>query len=212
MGPVTADLRALRRQLRRLRTGLPQSQRLAAERQIHRYLRQLRVFRPGVRVAVYLSMRGEASLAASLGDAATSRAQLYAPRILNHRRHTMTFVPFDPRAATRRNGYGIAEPPAPLSRARRTVELDVVLVPLLGFDRRGVRLGMGAGYYDRALRRRIDPTRAFRRPRLIGIAYACQELPSIAPAPWDVPLDLVVTEREIVRCRPLPPPGFTDPS
>jgi len=59
------------------------------------------------------------------------------------------------------------------------------------------------------LRRRLDPSRAWRRPRLIGVAYACQELPSIDAAPWDVPLDCVVTEREIVRCAPLPLPCIT---
>jgi len=57
---------------------------------------------------------------------------------------------------------------------------------------------MGAGYYDRALRRRRERTRAWRRPRLIGIAFACQEVARIEPSPWDVALDCVVTEREVV--------------
>ena len=76
--------------------------------------------------------------------------------------------------------------------------LDVVLVPVVGYDRRGNRLGMGAGFYDRALRRRLDARRAWRRPRLVGVAFACQELPGIAASPWDVPLDLIVTEQGIV--------------
>jgi 5-formyltetrahydrofolate cyclo-ligase len=78
------------------------------------------------------------------------------------------------------------------------VGIDVVVLPVVGFDRRGNRLGMGAGYYDRALRRRQDAARAWRRPLLVGVAFACQELPAIPASPWDVPLDLIVTERGII--------------
>jgi 5-formyltetrahydrofolate cyclo-ligase len=74
--------------------------------------------------------------------------------------------------------------------------LQLIFVPLVGFDVRGNRLGMGAGYYDRAL--------AFRRrrehwdgPRLIGIAHSCQQVDAIDPTPTDIPLDAVVTERDI---------------
>jgi len=73
-----------------------------------------------------------------------------------------------------------------------------VLVPVVGFDRRGNRLGMGAGFYDRALRRRLDAGRPWRRPRLVGVAFARQELPGIAASAWDVPLDLIVTELGLV--------------
>ena len=75
--------------------------------------------------------------------------------------------------------------------------LDVVLLPLVGFDRQGHRLGTGGGFYDR--------TFAFRQqspapPLLIGIAYTCQEVDSLEPAEWDVDLDWVVTEREAIDC------------
>jgi 5-formyltetrahydrofolate cyclo-ligase len=58
---------------------------------------------------------------------------------------------------------------------------------------------MGAGFYDRALRPRLDRAQAFRRPRLIGVAYSVQQVEQLDPAPWDVALDLVVTERGILR-------------
>jgi 5-formyltetrahydrofolate cyclo-ligase len=58
---------------------------------------------------------------------------------------------------------------------------------------------MGAGFYDRALRRRGDRTRPFRHPRLIGVAFAIQRVERIDPAPWDVALDMVVTERGVFR-------------
>jgi len=208
----TPDIRATRLQLRRRRRSIPRAKRLAAERAILRHLKQLRVFRPGARVAVYLSMPGEVSLRAGLADAARAGTRLYAPRIISRRRLSMFFLPFAPGGRTPSNFFGTQEPDGNFDRRLATLEFDTIVVPLLGFDRRGVRLGMGAGYYDRTLRRRIDPARAWRRPRLIGVAFACQELAVIEPAPWDVPLDCIVTEREIVRCRSQPLPAATSPT
>jgi 5-formyltetrahydrofolate cyclo-ligase len=74
------------------------------------------------------------------------------------------------------------------------VEPDVVLMPLLGFDRSGTRLGYGGGYYDRTL------AGLGRRPVLVGLAFAEQALDVDIPRePHDVPLDLVVTEEGVTR-------------
>jgi len=212
MARVTPEVRAARQRLRRLRLAVPGATRRAAERAILRRVRRLRVFRPGARVGIYLAIRGEISLATGLPPARNSGVLLYAPRITSRRRGTMVFVPFDPHALTARNVFGIAEPLAAAGRRQPVASLDTVIVPLVGFDRRGMRLGMGAGFYDRALRRRRDPSRHWQRPRLVGVAFACQELSAIDAAPWDVPLDWIVTERELVHCRPAPVPATTDPT
>jgi 5-formyltetrahydrofolate cyclo-ligase len=81
-------------------------------------------------------------------------------------------------------GFGTLAP----SELSPQVEPDVIVMPLLGFDKRGTRLGYGGGYYDRTLER------LSRRPRLVGIAYAVQELEDIPREPHDVPLDMIVTE------------------
>ena len=113
----------------------------------------------------------------------------------------MAFVALEPFARLERSSYGLLEPSSHRRIRNIGAGIDVVLVPLLGFDRAGHRLGMGGGFYDRMLRRRRDPGRAWRRPRLVGIAYACQELEYIEPASWDVGLDYVVTEKELIHCR-----------
>jgi len=76
----------------------------------------------------------------------------------------------------------------PLSTVKQ-VTPDIVLMPLLGFDRQGSRLGQGAGYYDRALARQSDPLR-------IGIAWSVQEFENLPADPWDMPLDAILTEAE----------------
>ena len=189
--------RAARRRLRALRQSMPAAARAAAERAIAARLRRLGLARPGLRVAAYLAMPGEASLDNFLAVAAAAGTRLYVPRVTSRRRRTLEFVELAPGSSLRRGAYGIAEP-SRRGRPVRTGQLDVVLVPLVAFDRDGHRLGMGAGYYDRALAPRRDRNRAYRRPKLVGIAYSCQELASITPRAWDVALDAVVTEHELI--------------
>ena len=199
---------AARRHFLTLRRRMPADQRRAAERAIRRELQRLGLWRRGRRVGVYLGMPGEVDLRPTFQDAWAQGAQLYVPRIRNLRSGEMAFVPLRPGASMRRNGFGIEEP-AGLGRVA-VLMLDAVLVPLVAFDGRGHRLGMGAGFYDRALRRRLDRAQPFRRPRLVGIAYAIQQAAAIERAPWDVALDLVVTERGVLHCDAVPSlnPGF----
>jgi 5-formyltetrahydrofolate cyclo-ligase len=158
-------------------------------------------FRRGRRIAIYLAMPGEVDPAAILRAARRAGCEIFVPRVSSRRRGRMSFVPLRPDARLRPNAYGIAEPVARDGERVRPLELDLVLMPVVGFDREGNRLGMGAGYYDRALRHRRDTARSWRRPRLVGLAFACQEVESIASSPWDVALDVVVTERGVVRPR-----------
>ena len=73
---------------------------------------------------------------------------------------------------------------------------DVLIVPLLAFDRRGHRLGYGAGYYDMT----IAALRAAKTVTAIGIAYAVQEVAAVPTEPHDARLDLVLTEAEVIDC------------
>ncbi|MGP1395648.1 MAG: 5-formyltetrahydrofolate cyclo-ligase [Inquilinaceae bacterium] len=89
------------------------------------------------------------------------------------------------------NRYGIAEPGPECEEASP----DVVLVPLLAFDRAGHRMGYGAGFYDRTLAhlRAAGPVCA------VGVAFAAQEQDTIPAEAHDQPLDWIVTEREAIR-------------
>jgi 5-formyltetrahydrofolate cyclo-ligase len=192
-------LRETRRRLRALRRELPDDERDAAERTIHRELRRLNVWQPGRRIAAFLGMPGEVDLRPAFEEAWRRGVRLFVPRILSLRRGAMTFVPYERDTRLQPNWFGIDEPVVPLSRRVGTLQLDTILVPLVGFDSHCHRLGMGAGFYDRVLQRRRAGPQPFHRPRLIGVAYAVQRLERIDPAPWDVALDMVVTERGVIR-------------
>lgn len=156
-------------------------------------------------IAAYHALPGEPDLTPALQRLALPGRRFYLPRIEDPQRGLMAFVraggPLSP------GMHGIREP----ARMRPRIDprhLDAVLVPLVGVDRRGVRLGMGGGYYDRAfafLHRRGARTR---RPLLIGIAFECQRVEYLPSAAHDVHLDAVVTERRFLWFRKGPPcPG-----
>lgn len=93
----------------------------------------------------------------------------------------------------RRNRYGIREP---YIRTRRTTTLrhiDLVILPLVGFDANRHRLGMGGGYYDRALA--FSKRNCGKKPTLIAIAHQLQHCTRLRAEPWDVTLDEIITEK-----------------
>ncbi len=92
-----------------------------------------------------------------------------------------------------RGQWGIREPTAEAPE----IEPDIVLVPLLAFDRAGQRIGYGAGYYDQTLAQ----LRARKTVAAVGIAFAAQEVPTVPSTPRDERLDLVLTEREVIDLR-----------
>jgi 5-formyltetrahydrofolate cyclo-ligase len=106
------------------------------------------------------------------------------------------WAPGDPLVAAR---FGTQVP----AESATEVVPDLLLVPLLGFDRRGYRVGYGGGFYDRTL----QALRAVGRVRAVGLAYAGQEAEAVPTEPVDQPLDALVTEREIVVPDPGPSAG-----
>jgi 5-formyltetrahydrofolate cyclo-ligase len=201
------DRDELRRQLRQRRRTLPPSDRAAAARSFASILQRHLLLRAGRRIAAYIAHGSEADLSEVVALARKCRCTVYLPAVTGHRDRRMEFLRFDPRAALRTNRYGIAEPDPRIARRISVRQLDLVLVPLVAFDARGWRLGSGAGYYDRALRH-LRIGRRWRRPRLIGVAYELQRIDRLDPAPWDVPLDAILTERALHAARRDPP----DPS
>jgi 5-formyltetrahydrofolate cyclo-ligase len=194
VGDTTSSLaarkRALRQQLRQRRAVIPPALRQRAARAAARHLARA-CRRWQVRhVALYLGIAEEIDTRPLIGAiAALPGMRLYAPRLGPDRQ--LRFTRLAPPLL--RNRYGIEEPAV----LRRPAHLDLIVLPLVGFDASGARLGMGGGYYDRLLAR----PRAYRRPLRVGLAFAAQEVRAVPAGPHDARLDAVVTERGLRRCR-----------
>jgi 5-formyltetrahydrofolate cyclo-ligase len=183
----------LRQRVRAERRALPAAQRAAADLAIAAHIRHLDVFRSARRVAIFLAFDGEPAVTRVIEAAARAGKRLYAPVIT---RSQMSFAELDLGARLGTNFFGIREPdPANWIDPRR---LDLVLTPLVAFDDRGVRIGVGRGYYDRCFRF-LRTRSGWSRPKLLGVAYDLQHVPAIAPQHWDVPLWGAVTETGVHR-------------
>jgi 5-formyltetrahydrofolate cyclo-ligase len=148
------------------------------------------------RLALYRPVRGEIDTDAIARWAWRERRRVYLPVTKPPR--TMTFARWREGDQLVPSPFGIEEPRAH-ARTVAATRLDVVCVPLVAFDRRGTRLGHGGGYYDATFAFRLSPRRV--RPVLVGLAHAVQEIPTLDRHPWDVPLDVVVTDAEVIDFR-----------
>lgn len=102
----------------------------------------------------------------------------------------LLFVEYHPNSPTRKNCYGIEEPIVTTTNLCPLKNIQLILTPLVAFDTKGNRLGMGGGYYDRTLapiRRDSIPT------ELIGLAHSCQQTNELLTDNWDIPLDGIAT-------------------
>jgi 5-formyltetrahydrofolate cyclo-ligase len=153
------------------------------------------------RIAGYWATAGELPLAALMAGVLARGQIWHLPIVADD--GLLRFAPWRMGDALAPNRYGIPEPVCAPGQSLSPQEMDVVLVPLLGFDRSGHRLGFGGGYYDRSfsfLLSRADVG----KPVLVGVGYAMQEVERIDAQPWDVRLDYVATEREWIDLTPPP--------
>jgi 5-formyltetrahydrofolate cyclo-ligase len=188
--------RSLRAQLNARRRQLPPGERARLSRLVARNVDRYLRLRAGWRIAAYSALPWELDAAPLIALAESRGCRVFVPRIDRRRTSAaMRFVPLTGPLAV--NRLGIAEPQGSASLGARW--LDIVFLPLLAFDRGGVRLGTGGGFYDRAFAFR-QLRRAWHAPRLVGLAYGFQELERIDAAAHDVLMDAVVTEEGLVRC------------
>jgi len=191
-----ADRKALRQQIRARRRAVPLTERARAGQLVAYHADRYLHLRAGWRIAIYAAMPSELDTAPLIDLARRRGCIVYVPRIDRHSSsRKMRFVELTGRQ--RLNRLGIHEPEGSSTIGARW--LDVVFLPLVGFDAHGVRLGMGGGYYDRAFAFRLW-RKVWHAPRLIGLAYSFQQVQSLIAAPHDVRLDAVVTEERIVQC------------
>lgn len=138
-------------------------------------------------------MDSEVDPGAILAPAWQRSKRVFLPVITAPFRNQLKFAPYAASTVLRRNRYGIPEPEGGRDRFVSGLGLDVVLVPLVGFDATGARLGMGGGFYDRSFAFRLHRTR-WCKPLLIGVAFETQRVSTLPRNAWDVPLDNVLTE------------------
>lgn len=184
----------LRQVLRARRRAIPPRQQAAAAAAVAERLATWQPFRRAGVIAAYRAFDGEIDVGPAMELAWSLGKQVCLPVV--DAGASMRFRAVTPGAGLRRNRFGIQENRSGRWQMGNTI--DLVLVPLVGFDAAGHRLGMGGGYYDRYFSHHLRHP-DWVRGTLVGVAHAVQQTASLPTNPWDVPLDAIATECGLIR-------------
>lgn len=189
----------LRKKLREARRGLHDEQHEYAAQRVATQLNTLPFLESSDTVAGYLVNDGEVNLKYYIESTWQLSHKKFALPVLHPvcKGHLL-FLSYTPDSPLINNKYNIEEPVLSCEAVIPVTQCDVILMPLVGFDKSGNRLGMGGGYYDRTLsftQRKLNAQQTLNQntPKLVGIAHDVQEVDALPVAPWDVPLDAIVT-------------------
>lgn len=177
----------IRHVIREKRRQLSPTERLVAEQQIYKKVTNHPAIASANNIALFLSFDGEINTKPLIEYFWQQNKSVYLPIIhpfvINH----LLFLNYTPQTPLIKNQFGILEPSLNVLNVLPYQQLDIIFTPLVAFDDRGYRMGMGRGYYDRLLAHYqthdILP---------IGLAFACQKVEKITNQPWDICLPEII--------------------
>jgi 5-formyltetrahydrofolate cyclo-ligase len=179
---------AMKNTMKQVRLNMDPGYRLKSSQQICTRINALEPYKQAKSIALYQAVNGEVDLHEIWLKSDQMGKVCYFPVLKED--GTLLFLPATPSTPLKKNQFGISEPDVNPELAIDPDELDIVFMPLVAFDIRCRRIGMGAGYYDRTLEHK-------KKCALFGVAYQFQKVDHIEAQPWDVPMDAVVTQRAV---------------
>jgi len=195
------DTKALRQQIRSQRRALSDLEREQAAFLLCERISASRIFQQSKHIAFYLTNDGEMDLSLLIQHAWQQGKKCYLPVLAEPNTQRLWFIPYSPETKLRNNRFGIPEPiHSSRTRLRKTLSLDLVLMPLVAFDLEGNRMGMGGGFYDRTLAY-LRQRKFWHKPNLLGIAYDFQKQKQLTANPWDIPMQAIATEKNFYRSK-----------
>lgn len=189
---IRAEKKRLRQQYKTLRLAQAAAQRMQAAEAIANQLGEISEWNTANYIAGYWACGGEVPLH-------VVQVRIQAPKIwclpVVQLDNSLKFAPWRSGDDLVSNQFGIPEPDIAPTSALDASSMSIVLLPLLAYTRNGQRLGMGGGFYDRSFAFRQSNTNP---PLLVGVAYSCQEAESLPAEAWDIKLDMLINEREVL--------------
>jgi 5-formyltetrahydrofolate cyclo-ligase len=193
------SLSQLRKSLRSARRSITPLEREEKSQLLARNLARYLPFRRCKKIAVYLSLPEEVDTSPVIELAQLLRKAIYLPVIDTRvwQKQSMMFALYLPgETPLRENRFGIREPAVKPGNYIRGIDIEFVCVPVVGFNDRCDRIGMGGGYYDKAF-----DSRRFQQSKLVGLAFEGQQA-DFEPATHDVPMQAVITEDRLIERAP----------
>ena len=192
------DIKALRQQIRQQRRALSDTEREQASFLLCERIASSKAFKQSKHIAFYLTNDGEIDLGLLIEHAWQQGKKCYLPVLAKPNTPNMQrlwFIPYTPRTKLKNNRFGIQEPiHSYKARSRKTLSLDLILMPLVAFDLEGNRVGMGGGFYDRTLAF-LRQKKFWHKPNLLGVAYDFQKHEQLEANFWDIPVQAIATDK-----------------
>jgi len=188
---IAAQRQQLRTELKQVRASITAEARAAAAKQVSAHLLELPAVQQAKRIGAYFSVHNELPTGPVLTQLQALGKQLALPILHPFSPGQLLFLNYHSDTPMRANAFNIPEPELNVQHVTPLQQLDVLLVPLLGFDAQGNRIGMGGGYYDRTLAAWAKGQYPNLLP--IGLAYAEQQVAAIPTETWDIPLPMIIT-------------------
>jgi 5-formyltetrahydrofolate cyclo-ligase len=189
-----ADKIIIRKKIKEHRKNIDREEKQYLDIAILKKLMQLQIINKS-KIGIYLSTNHETSTKYIINHLLSIKHQLYIPIINPYLPRSMFFQEYSHTTKKCKNKYNIYEP---IFDAKKTIppwELDMVLVPLVAFDMKCNRLGMGGGYYDSTFKY----INKYTKTQLVGIAYDCQLVPDIPIEEWDLLLKYIITPTKVYK-------------
>lgn len=188
----------IRQQIRTKRRDLSaQEQTLAGEQLLAKLITHPKV-KTAKNIAIFLSQDGEINTEPFIlwcwQQGITVTLPVIHPFNLNH----LLFLRYQATSTMVNNSFNIAEPQLRCPDIVPLMDIDVIFTPLVAFDNKGERLGMGGGFYDRTLALWHKGNASFQKLYPIGIAHDCQQVDKIPTEPWDIPIPEIITPNQTV--------------
>ena len=184
----------IRKRFRAERNAIEPATRARWSKQICDQFVQLDSYKSSHHIAAFLASDGEADPIELMRVAVEDGKQVFVPIVVGKAK-PLKFAPWQPDCEMRENRFGIFEPAVEKSDWIEASELDFVVTPLVAFDERCNRIGVGGGYYDRSFAY-LKQTSS-KATHLVGFAFELQRIETIQPKSWDVSLEAVVTESKV---------------
>lgn len=177
----------IRQIIRQKRRQLSSSQRQIAEQAILKKIINHPSVHSAQNIAIFLSFDGEINTQSIIEYLWQQNKSVYLPIIHPFVSTHLLFLNYNPKTQLIKNQFGILEPSLNVHNVLPYQDLDIIFTPLVAFDARGYRMGMGGGFYDRMLAN-------YRSYQIlpIGLAFACQEIERIDNKPWDIQLPEII--------------------
>lgn len=177
----------IRKNMLSMRKELSRSIFTHSSQAINTAILELDVYKNARKIALYMAVNNEVCLNQVWKHAQQNQKKCYFPKVCEENMHFLPGFNLDQFTT---NKWGILEPDKSIQDAIDINELDIIILPLVAFDCKGNRIGMGKGFYDKALKNAI-------KPALIGAAYDFQKFTKINAETWDIKLDIIATENAI---------------